>query len=236
MLYAEVNGKSISANEFSSRFARAHLNGEIIAKCLVCGRKVDPYGLHSTRVNNRYDHPNGVRDCPLSSANDERYKHLNSSTNDEGKGRSLRRAFLREGSLRSAYAFSLKVCGKGSLSGKKYGELIKIADGIGIWGYVGLPSWTVPFILLTLADFEATTYNFSFRLQKSRSQPTDDLWLDPKDSKLEKIFPNGTPMDRAGVLENPIPICEKIYREVALDNDWVNDKVLSAVRRTCLQF
>ena len=233
MLYAIINKELISANEFAARFGRAHLDGRVVALCPSCQRKVDPYGLHSPHVTNRFDHPNGVKDCPLSSANDERYRYLKPSTRDAKQGRQLRKAFLRDGSLRPAYAFAFKVCGRGNLPAAKYGELIIIADGLGIWEYANLPKWTVPFILLTLADFKAKNHDFSFQVLKPRAALAEDLWLSPEECQLEKIFSDGKPMKKAGKLNNPIPIIEEIYREAASDCEWVSDKVLRAIRRKC---
>lgn len=65
--------------------------------------------------------------------------------------------FMDDANLLQAYAVCRTLCGRGNLSGERFLDLVRIADTLDVWSYRNLELWTVPFILLTLDDFEGVS-------------------------------------------------------------------------------
>ncbi len=210
-----------------ARYGSKYAARGIMLTCPVCRRPLAPYGLHSTTVPSRFDHPDGVRDCALSAANDTRYRHL--QPGGEGDGEQARSAFLEDQNLKRAYAFCQRMCKH--LVTVKFKELIGIADGLGVWSYARLELWIIPFILLTLNDFQGNRFNFRFFLRKPRNKPYNDLWLSPEECCLEKVFADsGTPIKALPDIPNPFPITRELYDLHSANADWIDDKLLTMLR------
>ena len=161
--------------------------------CPNCGIEVDPYGVHSPESVHRFDHPDlavadeSFDDCPLARRGG-RFGYLEVDALDTRQARQLRLGFPNATEeVGMAYAFVSRATGyRCTLA--EFVDLVRRADRKGVWGYVGLHSWAVPFILLSLGNFTTRTgipFHFVFHKDRSiRASP----WHDAKGAKLRKHF------------------------------------------------
>lgn len=204
--YQRPGGPLVTVEQFLGRAGRDYKARGIHPYCPACQERVAPYGAHSVEVTSRFDHsdrPAGLDpadDCPLANRNDPRFRWLVPADWDFDAGVRLRAAFFEDENLKTAYPFSLHLCGRGNLSADQFKTLVRRADRKNIWCYAGMQLWIIPYILLTLGDFNAISrrtnrpYGFHFVLNKPRRGTVESLWLTPAECQLVKLFSsNNTP-------------------------------------------
>lgn len=114
-----------------------------------------------------------------------------------------------------AYAFVSRATGY-RCSMAEFVDLVRRGDRKGVWGYVNLQSWAVPFILLSLGNFTTKSgipFHFVFHKDRSiRASP----WHDAKGARLLKHFTgSGNLFTRSDNAD--IQVTEAALREVAGD-------------------
>lgn len=100
----------------------------------------------------------------------------------------LREAFVQPAQLARGYHFAFVVTG-GSCSTSQFANLIRNADRRGVWSFVGLRIWAVPFVLVTLDDF-VSPRGIAFRLVmgRRRTAPRSFAWKGMETGVLRKYF------------------------------------------------
>jgi hypothetical protein len=154
---------------------------------------------------------------------------------DDARGKVLRAQFFEPEFLAQAYTFCRNLCRAKNLAHGQFRSMVKRAEKKRIWSYVGIQLWAVPYILLTLEDFSAIgknnqQYGFHFVFQKPRGSGGTGiaaLWSSQNGCKISKVFSdNGNPV-RTG--DNPYPVSELAFVEMAGDSSWVTPALLRAL-------
>ncbi len=220
MKTAVFRGRLVSAEQFVNLAPHWRQTGEY-ANCPLCGNTVHPYGAHSTKVQPRFDHVDGINWCPNSNTTDPRYIHLRPSDVDLEQAKLLREIFFGTHYSQRAFEFCRYLVGKG-FDVPAFEGLIAQADRINIWSYKQIPLWVIPYILLTLDTFTVhgknSTFTVAFRFIKPAIGNVDSLWIQPHDCKLIKLFPN-TEKPYQYPEGNPYPLSE-IFMWTAGNSDF----------------
>lgn len=240
--YGGMAGPLVDPVEFLARATANHRQKGIFPYCDACGEVVHLYGVHTPnpQTTSRFDHPNmpdgadPLDDCILADRN-PRFRGMQSDGYDDARGKVLRAQFFEPEFLAQAYAFCLNLCRARNIPPDLFRATLRRADKKRIWSYVGIPLWAVPYILLTLENFQATSkngqeYGFHFVFQKPRGSGGTGiaaLWSSQKGCKISKVFSdNGSPV-RTG--DNPYPVSEVAFVDMAGDSSWVTPALLRAL-------
>ena len=240
--YGGMAGPLVDPVEFLVRATANYKQKGIYPYCDACGEVVHLYGVHTPnpQTTSRFDHPNmpdgadPLDDCVLADRN-PRFRGLQPDGFDDARGKVLRAQFFDPIFLAQAYTFCRNLCRRNNLQRYQFHSMLVRADQKRIWSYVGIPLWAVPYILLTLENFQATSkkgqdYGFHFVFQKPRGSGgtgISALWSSRKICKISKVFSdNGSPVKTG---DNPYPVSESAFVEMAGDSSWVTPALLRAL-------
>lgn len=240
--YGSVNGPLVAPAEFCTRATANHKQKGIYPYCDACHEVVHLYGVNTpnSQISARFDHPNmpddadPLDDCVLANRN-PRFRGMQPDGFDDARGKVIRAQFFEPAFLAQAYAFCLNLCRARNIPADLFQATLRRADKKRIWSYVGIPLWAVPYILLTLENFQATSksgqeYGFHFVFRKPRGSGgtgISALWLSKNGCKISKVFSdNGNPV-RTG--DNPYPVSESAFVQMAGDSSWITPALLRAL-------
>ena len=219
-------GRIVSPEEFVAVSGPSWKELGIFPVCPACHTHLSPYGVHSTKVPSRFDHPDGS-DCPLSSHPDPRYAYLIPSDWDPDAEQELKTAFCQIDTLKETYA----ICG--TLTGDEFVDLCRVAWKKRVFRYKGLTLKILPYLFVTLLDLpksDRRKHPLRVILVKPQNDFIDVLWLSPKDCRLEKHFADtGKPM-RASPVRIPDPDVES----ARTDTDWMLPELVQKILNCCL--
>lgn len=211
---ALYNGKLLTPEQFEKKASREWQEKGLFARCPIqhCNRVVSPYGVHSLKVTPRFDHPDGVHDCPLSSTADVRYRNLQPRSVNPEVAQQTKNNYLATTS-RQAKVFLAFILGN-AFSQTVYNKMLDRVDELSIWSYADITNWSIPYILATLLDYKTSKgHDYQCNFQKPRNGFIDDLWLTPEGCKLAKEFSNsGTLMTYPE--GNPYPVSEAFFQSI----------------------
>ena len=143
----------ITVEEFYRLYSREYEQGLIYPVCPNCGRKLILYGIHSLEVKARFNHPEHSENCELSdtkkAAQIPDYDFQNRKILDELKNQENRKKIYAvcKDIINNKFKFS------------EFYELEKIAKNRNIYYYKNLEIWMIPYILLTLKNFDIMKKN-----------------------------------------------------------------------------
>lgn len=183
-------------------------------ECEICETRVHPNFVHSLNAPSRFDHVDGVVDCPQSARADPRFQALRPTAIDHTQSARLKAVFQQVYRDR-AYFFCAYHVGRG-FSEQTFDKLISRADRLKIWSYQNLMLWCVPYILLTLEDFSipmpdtGRTIDIQFNFKKPARGTIDDIWVRPQDCSLRKIFRSTGGLAKYPI-GNPYPLSETYF-------------------------
>jgi hypothetical protein len=229
--YGSPNGRMVTPSQFLAMAGPDYRARGIHAYCPECGEQVDPYGLHSTQVTARFDHPNispatdPFDDCTRANRTDPRYRGLRPREGSPDDAERLRAEFFTHDNVTTAYAFVKAMCGRNCrVPLQDFAKLIRRADRRRIWHYVDLPLWCVAPILLTLSDFDVRTRvgmaKIHFTFDKPRGAD-EVIWLQPEECSLKKVYADsGRMVEMAG---NPWAMSEASYNAIGGNKEWIGD-------------
>lgn len=231
-------GDIVTPEEFLRREGAKFRERGIYPKCIVCGSVLHPYGLHSTNVTSRFDHPNRT-DCLLSSTPDPRFAYLQPTDWDLSSGKRLRATLCDPENIKQAYAVARRLC----FSQLKVVEFLNMcheADRKSVWAYKGLEVRVIPYILVTLVDLAPHYSNgpgkggrkfpLRFVLHKPVGSAIDAMWVSPNDCRLEPVFADsGRPM------KNPtVAIFDRAIETARNNVDWIPDSMTESLQECCI--
>lgn len=128
------DGPLVTPSEFLARAGFDYKDKELFPICPACKKVVSLYGVHSTIVEERFEHPNfpsdadPLDDCILAHRQDSRFAGLEPSIWDPVHGQELRNSFLQEASIRTTYAFMHALCGPKKLPINTFIQCVQRAD------------------------------------------------------------------------------------------------------------
>ncbi|GAB4362318.1 MAG: hypothetical protein Kow006_33550 [Gammaproteobacteria bacterium] len=225
-----ASGATVTPEEFIRREGPQYRDKGIYPECIVCGSVLHPYGVNSTNVTARFDHPDRT-DCLLSSTPNPRYIHLQPSDWDLAAGKRLRETICRLENIKQAYAVCRALCFN-HLKVPEFLEMFREGDRKRIWAYKGLQEWVAPYILVTLVDLEPNgkrRFPLRFVLRKPARQPIDAMWVSPEDCALEPVFADsGRPMAR-----DPIVLSDDRIEAARADTAWIPDVMTKRLKECC---
>lgn len=238
--YGSINGALVNPTEFHIKATSKHKELGIFPYCDSCHEMVHLYGVHTPNPATipRFDHANltlgsnPLDECVLANRN-QRYRGLEPDGWDDSRGVTMRKRFFEDDNLAIAYSLCLGLCRKGNLPVTKFKSMLNRADRKRVWAYVDIPLWSIPYILLTLENFTATTkdgdlYEFHFSFNKPAGSNISALWQQPNACNIVKLFSNtGEPVN---VGDNPYPVSEAAIISKAGDTSWITAGFLQMIR------
>lgn len=248
MREAEIKetGEIIDVDDFVINYGTRYKRRNITPVCPCCDSPLHLYGQHSDNVDTIFHHHDNHPPCLIASETNEKtgWRPKNWDFKNRHK---VRAAFLNDDeALRDAYAMCWKMLNlRGVLPAEKFASLIKKADQKGIWAYKGMRPWAVPFLLMTLDDFDYRTsggkhFSFRFMIKGKRARlgnEADAIWSrGGRSAVLHKIgMPSGeihSHRRTKGVRAwNKFEISSEEATHLAGDSSWVNDGVLKHIRK-----
>jgi hypothetical protein len=211
---AMYRNQYVTPREFENQAGQGWRELGLHASCKICGSKATTRAVRSIRQDVHFRHENGVTDCPYSTNADVRFKQLIPNAYDPESAHRVRDAFLDEAAPR-AHRFFQTMIGD-SYSAHRYRAMLSVADRLRVWEYRDIKLWAIPFIMLTLIDFDVPVTDsnrpcaFQFRLLKPRKPKIDILWESERALLIEKVFiPGGIKMYRPE--GNPWRVSEETF-------------------------
>jgi hypothetical protein len=236
MEYALYNGtnRRVTADEFHQLAGPEFRERGILPYCEQCGEAVAPWGVHNPELTSRFDHPDfpdadPYDDCPSANRHRTRFVGIRPRQFDAEAGAALRARFFEAENIRLAYQFMHKTAGgPGHLPMELFGRIIQRADRRRIWDYSGLPLWCVPFVLMTIAQFQGAEVAFHFGFVKPRG-PAEVLWEHHRTSQLVRYFSDTGRETRAARLQ----VTEEAFLMQASPQGviWVKDGLVRQLQR-----
>lgn len=159
--------------------------------CVVCDKSVHQKGLlvASEDFTPRFSHAKkepSEEFCPLGSES----KRFNALDRNE-KSLSLEEAHLRRERFMEPATFlrSYLICrhlrgGQGQLTLKEFTRMIEVADSIGMWRHTWLPEWSIPLMLMLMANHETRNGQYQFYYRIKRIHRTQHAGWDPANVHL----------------------------------------------------
>lgn len=217
-----INRKYVTVTEFLAEIGPNYKKKGVIPECPCNGCELYIHGAHSPKSPARFSHmPNQNEDCRCRKGYDgplgvPGYDSL-----------LLKDKFCKEENLKKIYKICLDACGARKFPASKYIELVKKANQINIWGYVGLEIWMLPYILLTLDDFRAKDkngkeYEYRFILLEDSNL---DLLAHINDIKISKIFADSQKEIKQ------FSINKEKYDET--DTSWMPENLIQSLLSVC---
>jgi hypothetical protein len=228
--YYNTTKSLVTVAEFLEKAGTDYAKAGIYPRCPGCDEILQIYGAHSTNVVSRFDHKNRpagsdpLDDCGYAHRQDSRFIGLNPTVWNHEQYENVRRDFFSPDNIPTAYCFLLALCGKGNFPVSAFKKCVRRADRKVIWAYSGIPLWIIPYIMLTLMDFETTKYKFRFVFQKPAKTHADDLWLRSSDCSLVKVFADSG--NHFNSPDNPFPVSKEKYLQKAGNTAWIRKPFL----------
>lgn len=153
--------------------------------CIACGQLVYPCGVQrapagfTPRFRHGSPRAHSEEACPLN-ATTKRFRGLRGNPFDASpRVAAVRRAqFLLPGLFRESYLVCRQLCGgEGSLRPVTFARMVAAADSRSLWYLSELPPWSIPLLLMLMANHTTTDghYGYYWRLIKS-TRPRDCGW------------------------------------------------------------
>lgn len=217
----------ITPKQFIAEFGPNYQERGIYPTCIYCGSNVFTYGVHSVNVTSRFMHFEG------DSCIEDNSGYNNFDDYDFDQFNRIKSEFCEATNLKKAYAFCLKCCGVGNLTTDKFLSLCTKANKKNIWAYKNIQVWMIPYILLTLDDFEAKTHNgptptymFRFVLDKTIKDMITNFFHDDKLScKIQKIFADSRKLIKE------FELLKSDFDDIEIT--WINDSTLKKLGKCC---
>ncbi|MDO9268865.1 MAG: hypothetical protein Q7T96_07115 [Methylobacter sp.] len=235
--YGSTHGPLVDPVAFHIRATPRYKQLGIFPYCDACHEIVHLYGVHTPNPNitPRFDHANLVPDadplddCILANRNSH-YHGLAPDGWDDYHGNIMREKFFEEDNLARAYAFCLNLCRHGNLPKDKFLSMLNRADRKRVWSYIGIPLWSIPYILLTLENFTDNKKGFGFHFSfiKPRGSNITALWQNPEECKIVKFFSSNSTIVQTS--DNPYPVSEKAILDKAGDTSWIGQGFLQSIK------
>lgn len=217
-----ISGRYVTATEFLAEVGPNYKKKSIIPECPCNGCSLYIHGASSPNTPSKFSHmPKQNMECRCRNDYDG---PLGISGYDSLL---FKDEFCKEENIKRIYQLCLSACGKGNFPVSKYVELIKRADNLNIWAYVGIKLWMVPYILLTLDDFTAKSktgkdYDYRFILHEDNNL---EILGRVNKIKISKIFANSQKEIKLFSMD------EKTYEKV--DTTWMVDKFIQKLLAVC---
>lgn len=230
------DGPLVTPSEFLARAGHDYKIKKLFPICPACRQVVSIYGVHSTTVQERFDHPNfppdvdPLDDCILAHRQDSRFLGLEPSSWDKTHGQKLRNDFMQSSNIRLTYAFMHALCGPKKLPLQTFVQCIQRADRKNIWSYSGIPLWVIPYILLTFYTFPLVDAknSFYFSLQKSTQRSASELWITPYRCMLVKRFSDSGNIYKTKY--DPFKLSKIRMETIAQENSlWIKEEFIQQI-------
>ncbi len=212
--------------------------------CVVCDKSVHQKGLlvASKDFTPRFSHAKkepSEEFCPLGSES-KRFNALKSNEKSlsSEEARLRRERFMKPVTFQLAYLICWHLRGgQGQLTLKAFTRMVEVADSVGMWRHTWLPDWSIPLMLMLMANNETRNGQHQFyyrvkricRTQHSSWDPTNvhlvACWLDTgariAGSEKKSSFPLVIPLSK-GYVDEIINLTERDATTWAQKENFVN--------------
>lgn len=194
--------------------------------CVVCDKPVHQKGLlvANEDFTPRFSHAKkepSAEFCPLGSES-KRFSALDRNE----KSLSLEEAYLRREQFIEPATFlhSYLICrhlrgGRGQLTLKAFTRMIEVADSIGMWRHTWLPDWSIPLMLMLMANHETRNGQHQFYYRIKRIHRTQYAGWDPANVHLIACWLDTGTQITGGKKKSSfpliIPLSESYVNEIA---------------------
>lgn len=191
--------------------------------CVVCDKPVHQKGLlvANDDFTPRFSHAKkapSAEFCPLGSES----KRFNALESNE-KSLSLEEAHLRRERFMEPATFlcAYLVCrhlrgGQGQLTLKDFTRMIEVADSIGMWRHTCLPDWSIPLMLMLMANHKTRNGQHQFYYRVKRIRRTQHADWDPANVHLVACWLDTGTRIRGGEKKSSFP------HTIPLSESYVN--------------
>jgi len=219
MRYAEFQRKPVDVPEFVAKAGARFRENDVYPICLECRQKVAPRLPEGPREPWFAHFPDQAQHCDIASGRAVNgWSSIGAAAVNQSRGRELRRYFLTHEATR-AFALLTRVCSGTVVDFNVFINLIRRADGRGIWDFVGLEPWMMSFILPLLDNFEAERYAFHFTMRRGADNVA--LFNGSRALILDRVFTNsGVSMNGSGKCPNPLPVTPEALKKYG-DASWM---------------
>lgn len=191
--------------------------------CVVCDKSVHQKGLlvANEDFTPRFSHAKKEQSaefCPLGSES-KRFSALDrnekSLTLEEAHSR--RERFMEPATFLRAYLICRHLRGgQGQLTLKEFTRMIEVADSIGMWRHTWLPDWSIPLMLMLMANHKTRNGQHQFYYRIKRIHRTQHTGWDPTNVHLIACWLKGGTQVTGGKKKSSFPLI------IPLSESYVN--------------
>ncbi|MFC1040778.1 hypothetical protein ACFGWM_03430 [Pasteurella multocida] len=229
------NGHLCTPEEFLRRVGNDYKTKHIFPFCPECDERlilVNPSNILKSTFYKHYDldgaiDAESIEICSLRSKKSVRQGWFCSDFDFE-RGKSIREAFLEQDNLCAAYCFCWSLCGKGNLSFEQFRQMLHLADKKKIWSYANIELWMIPYMLLTLCNFQHHKgFVFHFILHKQYKNQLNFTDIFSSGTEIQKVFTESHRL-MAKSPNNPLSITKENYLNLVKNSFFYNNQDFSA--------
>lgn len=203
----------ITLNEYANLISGKEKKSWPDLCCVVCDKSVHQKGLlvASEDFTPRFSHAKkepSEEFCPLGSES----KRFNALDRNE-KSLSLEEALLRRERFMEPTTFlrSYLICrhlrgGQGQLTLKELTRMIEVSDSIGMWRHTWLPDWSIPLMLMLMANHKTRNGQHQFYYRIKRIYRTQHAGWDPTNVHLIACWLKGGTQIVGGKKKSSFPL------------------------------
>lgn len=216
--FGRINGKLCTPEEFLRKAGNDYKTKKIFPYCPECDEPlivVNQSNISKPTFYKHYDldksiDGESIEICSLRSKKSARQGWFCTKFDFE-RGERIRNAFFSQDNLCNSYSFCWSLCGKGNLSIAQFHKMINLADKKKIWCYANIELWMIPYMLLTLCNFQHHKgFGFHFILHKRRRNNLSISEIFSSDSEIQKVFTDSQKLMSESP-NNPLSITQENY-------------------------
>lgn len=158
MQKAQVNGQTITVEDFLARYGVDHAKQDIYPRCPICTERLFISSAFSTNRQTSFSHYKNSQ-CPLIVKKTKRGEvgfpfGIKDIEFDISQSHKLKQQVINDdNTLKQLYAKCWKLSGKGCLSAEQFCEIVRLSVKSHIWAYENMTLAQLPYILVLLTDF-----------------------------------------------------------------------------------
>lgn len=181
--------------------------------CVVCDKSVHQKGLlvvnegFTPRFSHAKKEPS-AEFCPLGSES-KRFSALdhNEKSLSLEEAHSRRERFMEPATFLRSYLICRHLRGgQGQLTLKEFTRMIEVADSIGMWRHTWLPDWSIPLMLMLMANHKTRNGQHQFYYRVKRSRRTQHADWAPANVHLIACWLKGGTQITSGKKKSSFPL------------------------------
>lgn len=204
MILADFQKRLVDVPGFIGLAGPRFRDRRLYARCPECGAPVYPQHAEGPRDPSFHHWPNAAEGCWSATGATAKLVELGGGAVNQERGALLRDEFLVNYAARS-YALLRNVTFRPPPTVADFVRLVRRADGRGLWSFVGMEVWMMPFILPLLDEFAGPNVPYHFVMRRG---PTRTRLINGgRDLLLDRVFSrDGTSSRAKPGVPDPLPV------------------------------